>query len=134
MPNGSIYGQNIVYENFNQNNVATIGESTVIQEIDRQAVLEFESRLNKFVSVLDMRVFGSRARGDATEESDLDLFIKVTELSQSIREQIYDLAWEIGFKYDRVISTFVVTEAQIKNDAVGASPLLLKVLEEGIAV
>ncbi|MBE9174587.1 nucleotidyltransferase domain-containing protein [Synechocystis salina LEGE 06155] len=105
-----------------------------MEEIDRQAVLEFQSRLKTFVFILDLRVFGSRARGDATEESDLDLFIKVKELSQSIREQIYDLAWEIGFKYDRVISTFVVTEAQIKNNAVGANPLLLKVLEEGIVV
>ncbi|MDA0268793.1 MAG: nucleotidyltransferase domain-containing protein, partial [Cyanobacteria bacterium] len=63
-----------------------------------------------------------------------DVFIQVKTLDRALREQIYDLAWEIGFEYDRVISTFVVTEAQIREGAVGASPLLTKVLEEGIAV
>ncbi|OBQ31774.1 MAG: nucleotidyltransferase, partial [Anabaena sp. MDT14b] len=42
--------------------------------------------------------------------------------------------WEVGFKYDLVISTFVVTEAQVKRGAIGASPLLSKVLQEGIIV
>ena len=106
----------------------------MLQEIDRQAVLEFRSRLAEITAIVELRVFGSRARGDETEESDLDLFVKVMELSRSLREQIYDLAWEIGFKYDRVISTFVVTEAQVKEGAVGASPLLSKVLTEGIIV
>lgn len=106
----------------------------MIRERDRQVILEFQSYLKTMVPILELRVFSSQARGDATEKSDLDVFIKVTKLSQSIREQIYDLAWEIGFMYDRVISTFVVTEAQIKNGAVGASPLLLNVLAEGIAV
>lgn len=106
----------------------------MLQEIDRQAVLEFQFRLAEITAIVELRVFGSRARGDETEESDLDLFVKVMELSRSLREQIYDLAWEIGFKYDRVISTFVVTEAQVKEGAVGASPLLSKVLTEGIIV
>ncbi|MEB3883796.1 nucleotidyltransferase domain-containing protein [Lyngbya sp. CCY1209] len=105
-----------------------------MQEIDRQVILEFSDRLRAIMPILELRVFGSRARGDATEESDLDVFIKVAELERSKREQIDDLAWDIGFKCDRVISTFVVTEAQIKNGAVGASPLLLKVFSEGIPV
>ena len=106
----------------------------MLQEIDRQAVLEFRSRLAEITAIVELRVFGSRAMGDETEESDLDLFVKVMELSRSLREQIYDLAWEIGFKYDRVISTFVVTETQVKEGSVGASPLLAKVLTEGIIV
>ncbi|WP_030008081.1 nucleotidyltransferase family protein [Picosynechococcus sp. NKBG042902] len=105
-----------------------------MENFDHQIVREFRDRLDAMMPVLDLRVFGSRARGNAQEDSDLDIFLKVPELDRPLREQIYDLAWEIGFKYDRIISTFVVTEDQITAGAVGASPVLAKILEEGIAV
>ena len=44
------------------------------------------------------------------------------------------MAWEVGFKYDRVISTFIVTEQQLKTGAVGASPLMAKIAQEGVKV
>lgn len=106
----------------------------MIQDSERKIVSEFRFHLEAIIPILDLRVFGSRARGDATEESDLNVFIKVAELDRSCREKISDLAWEVGFKYDLVISTFVVTEAQVETGAIGASPLLSKVLQEGISI
>jgi len=101
---------------------------------DQKIALDFRSRLEAMIPILDLQIFGSRSRGDAREDSDLDVFIKVERLDRSLREKIHDLAWEVGFEYDRVISTFVVTEVQIQEGAIGASPLLAKVLAEGITV
>ncbi len=100
---------------------------------DRTIAREFQQRLMAIVPVLDMRVFGSRARGDATEESDLDVFIEVETLTKTLRERIFDLAWEVGFEMDRVISTIVVTRDDLQHGA--AAPILIRQVErEGVQV
>ncbi|MEO0771200.1 MAG: nucleotidyltransferase domain-containing protein [Cyanobacteria bacterium J06649_4] len=105
-----------------------------MQDTDRQIALAFRTQLEAIVPVLDLRIFGSRAGDHAREDSDLDVFIKVTELNRSLREKIHDLAWEVGFEHGHIISTFVVTEAQMQTGALGASPLISKIFEEGVSV
>jgi uncharacterized protein len=105
-----------------------------MENLDIQIVKEFRLRLEAIIPLLELRIFGSRVRGDASYDSDLDIFLKVTHLDRAVREIIYEIAWEVGFKYDRVISTFVVTDEQIKTGAVGANPLLSKVITEGVVV
>jgi predicted nucleotidyltransferase len=41
----------------------------------------------------ELKLFGSRARGDAHEDSDVDLLVVVDDLSESERGEVFDLAW-----------------------------------------
>ena len=56
----------------------------MLSQVDRKIVREFRRRLEAIVPVLDLRVFGSRARGEATFGSDLDVFIEVEQLSSDL--------------------------------------------------
>ncbi len=107
---------------------------TMLTEADRKITQAFQQRLKAIVPVLDLRIFGSRARGDATDESDLDVFIEVETLTKTLRERIFELAWEVGFEMDRVISTIVVTRDELQHGATGANPLILHIEREGLHV
>jgi len=99
---------------------------------DRQTALEFKRRVAALVPILQCSVFGSRARGDATDGSDLDLFLVVDHIDTELRERISEVAWEVGFENDVVLSTFVVTLDQLEHGPMGVSPIVRQIEREGI--
>lgn len=99
---------------------------------DRKIAKELKNKLSKVVDLLDFRVFGSRARGDADEYSDMDVFIEVESLDKVLRQKIEHIAWEIGFKYLIHISTLVFTRYELEDSPLKASPIVKNIHEEGI--
>ncbi len=104
----------------------------MLTEEDLRITKEFKDRLSVCISVLDFRVYGSRAKGEALPDSDLDIFIVVEELTSEQRRRISEIAWEVGFEMDRVISTFVATPEQLKAGPLAANPILQKIDNEGV--
>jgi predicted nucleotidyltransferase len=58
----------------------------------------------------DLRLFGSRARGDAHETSDYDVLILVDQKTSEVRDRILDVQVEILDQYDALVATILRTE------------------------
>jgi len=99
---------------------------------DRQTALEFKRYAAALAPIRQFCVFGSRARGDATPGSDLDVFLVVDHIDADLRRRISEVAWEVGFENDVVLSTFVVTVEQLEQGPLGVSPIVRQIEKEGI--
>ena len=106
----------------------------MLQTQDTQVVQLLKQRIQAITKIERMIVFGSRARGDATQESDLDVFIELPEVTAALRRQIYMIAWEIGFDQGLVISTFLVSTPLLVNSPLAANPILRAIETEGVVV
>lgn len=107
----------------------------MMQEADRRVAAELKRRLlAEGVPVGEARVFGSRARGDARPDSDLDVFLVLDARSQEIERTIDRVAWEVGYASDRVIMTFECTREEMQRLPLRAAPLLDEVRREGVPV
>jgi len=101
---------------------------------DLEIAAELRRRLAEVVPLLDFRIFGSRARGDADEYSDLDVFIKVERIDRQVRERIEDVIWEVGFNNFIVISPLIFTRDEIENTALRSSAIVKNITEEGVSL
>lgn len=80
---------------------------------ERQLAAAFVDKLQQrfkgqLVSVI---LFGSRARGDAEADSDMDVLVVVTEASPEICREIRYLAVEVWLEYGIYLSTRIWSQA-----------------------
>ena len=107
-------------------------------EIERQIADELRRRLPDWVRkhLRQMILFGSRARGDAPEDSDLDLVAlvddKTPELEQAIDDVAYSVMWDHDFR--PTISLKVFAEARFNTAVARGYSFYLNVIREGIVL
>ena len=103
-------------------------------EKELKIVEKFKQLVSQRVKVHEVRVFGSRARGDATVDSDLDVLVVVDQLDHATEKYISDCAWEAGFPEDIVIMPVAITLDTLKNSPLRESVFIRAVYREGVFV
>jgi uncharacterized protein len=62
--------------------------------------------------VLAVKVFGSMARGEATPDSDVDVFVLLDSLSFPERRRVLDLGGEVGLRHGLPIAPAVFSKSE----------------------
>ncbi len=71
-----------------------------LKENEERALRNLKEELSRRFNVIDLRIFGSKVRGEDTPESDIDVMIELDECNPDIELQIYDLVFEINLQND----------------------------------
>ena len=80
-------------------------------------------------------LFGSAARGEYGEFSDVDVLVLVSqEVDISLEEQVFDLAFEVGLEYDIVFGVIVYSRRFWKTPRAAVMPLYENINREGIRI
>jgi len=106
-----------------------------MNEMDYKILEQFKRKmLENHIPVCEMVVFGSRARGDAHPDSDLDVLVVVDERNPKLREKVSDCAWEVGFEWDIYIQSILRTKEEIEIGPEKSSLFIQSIRREGIRV
>lgn len=105
-----------------------------MQEKDLRVIEKFKSLVSEKVKVHEVRVFGSRVRGEESPESDLDVLVVVDYLDYETEKYINDCAWEAGFPEDVVVVPIVISLDSLKNSPIRESVFIKNVYREGVTV
>ncbi len=101
---------------------------------DRAAVMEYIDRIrSRFPDrVLTVILFGSKARGDADVESDIDLLVLLDAENSGLRSELWRIASDVSLEYNVVLSARVFSQARWAETRRIRLPLYRAVVADGV--
>ena len=103
-------------------------------ENDLQTARELKKRVSKLKPLIDFRLFGSRARGDADDYSDMDIFMEFETIDRELRNRVKKTAWEMTLETGIVVTTLLFSRHEIEDSPLRSSPIIRVIMEEGVPV
>jgi len=96
---------------------------------------QLKVKLQKRLSLNRLVLFGSRARGDADPDSDLDVLVILNmPVSREVEDYVNDCAWEVGLEHGIVVVPVTVSRLDWEEGLLSSSLLAIAVRQEGVTV
>jgi uncharacterized protein len=106
-----------------------------LRENENRAIYGFKQILLKRFPQADIILYGSKARGDYDESSDIDLLLLVnSKVDRSLREEVGEIKYEMELKYDVVFGLFIENKDVWDSPLARAMPFHWNIDREGVAI
>jgi len=89
----------------------------------------FKNTVEKKYEIIEIKLFGSSARGDYSKNSDIDIMIMLPEVNRKIEEDLFNIAYDIELEYDCVIDVIILPQNINYN-----IPMYQNIIKEGITI
>lgn len=85
-----------------------------LSKAEKAIVKQFKNILRQALGdrLVELRLFGSHARGDANEGSDFDVLVIVDRRTDDVREMILDADVEMMNRYEKLFAALIYDEAE----------------------
>ncbi|MBA7703310.1 hypothetical protein ES703_112092 [subsurface metagenome] len=79
---------------------------------EKSALTQFKADLERVLSgqLIELKLFGSKARGDDQPDSDIDVLVIVVTDDSHIRESVYNIVTDILLQTDLCISPKIISK------------------------
>ena len=106
---------------------------TEINGKELESIFELKQRLKEEFPDVGIILYGSKARGDDEEFSDIDLLILLDrEINSKLKEKTIGIAYDIELKYDVVFSIIVKNRDFWNSPLAKTMPLHWNIDKEGV--
>lgn len=100
-----------------------------------QALSEIKRRVRENFDIKAFVLYGSVARGQADEESDVDLLVVTSKpLTRFERHEITNVVFEVNLQFDTNFSTLVVDLKSWETGIISVLPIRDEIMRDGIQV
>jgi len=107
-----------------------------LTKVEQQSLVSFKAALQSLLGdkLLSVRLFGSRARDEGTEESDLDVLVIVRERDRALYRRIVEESLNIDLVYDVNLAPTILSDEEYRRNREYGTPFYRNVEKEGIAL
>ena len=103
-----------------------------LTENEEKALKELREELFAKYPIIDIRLYGSKARGEGREDSDLDVMIEIPNYDRGMVAEIDDIIYRINLEHDVFISALVFGKDELEEGPMSEAPIYKVIRKEGV--
>ena len=104
----------------------------MLTSYERTALESLKNMIAGKYRLCDFVLYGSKATGSDTGESDIDVMVEIEEESRDVRWDIYNMTAEVNMDFGCVISPILFSRKELEEGPMEESPIYKRIVKEGV--